>query len=78
MYLLETVIEGPNQPKLDIGKILRILLYVPTPTKLTNAISKTQISGPKKGEFSPKIPQMRPLFRFRRVLAVFGGFKPAE
>ena len=38
-------LEGTYQPKLDIGKVLRILSYVPTPTKLTNAISKTQFSG---------------------------------
>ena len=69
------MLEGPYQPKLDIGKVLRIFSYVPTPTKLTNAISKTQLSGPKKGGFSPKIPQMCPLFRFWRV---FSGFKPAE
>ena len=43
---------------------LRIFLYVPTPTKLTNAISKTQLSGPKKGVFLPKIPRMWPFFVF--------------
>ena len=57
---------------------LRIFLYVPTPTKLTNAISKTQLLGPKKGVFLPKIPRMWPFFCFLRVLAVFSGFKPAE
>ena len=57
---------------------LRIFSYVPTPTKLTNSISKTQLSGPKKGGFSPKIPRKCPLFCFWRVLAVFSGVKPAE
>ena len=46
---------------------LRIFSYVSTPTKLTNAISKTQLSGPKKGVFLPKIPRKCPFF-------VFGGF----
>ena len=57
---------------------LRIFSYVPTPTKLTNATSKTQLSGPKKGVFSPKIPRKCPFFCFWRVLAVFSGLKPAE
>ena len=41
---------------------LRIFSYVPTPTKITNSISETQLSGPKKGVFLPKIPRMWPLF----------------
>ena len=57
---------------------LRIFSYVPTPTKLTNAISKTQLSGTKKRVFSPKTPRKCPLFSFWRFLAVFSGFKPAE
>ena len=63
-FHMTSTIEGPYQPKLDIGKVLRIFFYVPTPTKLTNAISKTQLSGPKKGVFSPKPPQMCPPFSF--------------
>ena len=43
---------------------LRIFSYVPTATKLTNAISKTQLSGPKKGVFLPKIPRKCPFFVF--------------
>ena len=35
---------------------LRFFSYLPTPTKLTNAISKMQLSGPKKRVFLPKIP----------------------
>ena len=68
-------IEGPYQPKLDIGKVLRIFLYVPTTTKLTNAILKTQLSGLKKrcGSRLPP-PQMCPLFRFWRVFSGFGRF----
>ena len=61
LYSLIPEVEGPYQPKLDIGKVLRIFSYVPTPTKLTNAISKTQLSGPKKGGFSLKIPKCAPL-----------------
>ena len=57
---------------------LRIFSYVHNPTKLTNAISKTQLSGPKKGVFLPKIPRMWPFFCIWRVLAVFSGLKPAE
>ena len=49
---------------------LRMFSYVRTPTKLTNAISKTQLLGPKKGGFSPKIPRMWPFF----VFGVFSGF----
>ena len=44
--------------------------YVRTPTKLTNATSKTQLLAPKKGGFSPKIPRMWPFFCIWRVLAV--------
>ena len=43
------------------------IYYVHTPTKITNAISKTQFSGPKKGVISPKIPRKCPFF----VLGVF-------
>ena len=57
---------------------LRIFSYVPTPTNLTNAISKTQLSGPTKGVFWPKIPRKCPFFCFWRVLAGFSGLKPAE
>ena len=46
---ISRMLEGPYQPKLDIGKVLRIFSYVPTPTKLTSLISKTQLLGPKKG-----------------------------
>ena len=43
---------------------LRMFSYICTPTKITNAISKTQILGPKKGRFLPKIPLMWPFFVF--------------
>ena len=43
---------------------LKKRLYVPYPTKLTNTISKTQLLGPKKGGFLPKIPRMWPFFVF--------------
>ena len=43
---------------------LRIVSYVPTPTKVTTAISKTQLPGPKKGVFSPKITRKCPFFVF--------------
>ena len=33
---------------------LRMFLYVRTPTKITNAISKTQLLGQKKGEVLAK------------------------
>ena len=48
---------------------IRMFSYVRTPTKLTKAISKTQLSGPKKGGFSPKIPRMWTFFCIWRVLA---------
>ena len=57
---------------------LRMFSYVCIPTKVTNAISKTQFLGPKKGGFSPKIPRMWPLSCIWLVLAVFSGLKPAE
>ena len=69
---------GSIPAKVEYWEGLRIFSYVPTPTKLTNDISKTQLPGPKKGRFSPKIPQMCPFFCFWRVLAVFSRFKPAE
>ena len=50
----QSFLEGLYQPKWNIGKVFRIFSYVPTSTELTNAISKTQLSGPKKGGFSPK------------------------
>ena len=77
-WCCSVALEGPYQPKLDIGKVISIFSYVPTPTKLTNAISKTQLSGEKKGGSRQNPPQMCPLFRFWRVLAVFSSFKPAE
>ena len=49
---------------------LRTFSYVPTPSKLTNAISITQFSGPKKGVFLPTIPRKCPFFCYWRVLAV--------
>ena len=67
---MEVGVEVPYQPMLDIGKVLRILSYLPTPTKLTNAISKTQLSGPKKGGFSPKPPKCAPFSVFGVFLAV--------
>ena len=57
---------------------LRIFSYVPTPTKLTNEISKTQLLSPKKGVFLPKIPRKCPFFVFVFVLVIFSGLKPAE
>ena len=43
---------------------LRIFPYVPTPTKITNAISKMELLGPKKGMFLPKRPLMWSFFVF--------------
>ena len=43
---------------------LRIVSYMPTHTKFTNAISKTQLLGPKKGVLTPKIPRKSPFFVF--------------
>ena len=63
-------IRGSIPAKIENWEGLRIFSYVPTPTKLTNAISKTQLSGPKRGRFLPKTPQMCPFFGFWRVLAV--------
>ena len=55
-----------------------MFLYVRIPTELTNAISKTQLLGQKKGGFLPNIPRMWPFFCIWRVLAVFSSLKPAE
>ena len=43
---------------------LRMFLYVRTPNKLTNAISKTQLLGPKKGGSRQKYPECGPFFVF--------------
>ena len=56
---------------------LRMFSYVRNPTKLTNAISKTQLLGPKKGGSRQKYPECGP-FCIWRVLAVFSGLKPVE
>ena len=78
-YHLDDICSRGSIPaKVGFWVILRIFSYVPTPTKLTNTISKTQLSGSKKEVFSPKIPQKCPSFCFWRFLAVFSGFKPAE
>ena len=74
----KSLIRGSIPAKVEYWEGLRIFSYIPTPTKLTNAISKTQLSGPKKGRFLPKIPQMCQFFGFWHVLAVFSSFKPAE
>ena len=55
---------GSIPVKVGLWVGLRIFSYVPTSTKLTNAISKTQVSGPKKGVFSLKIPRKCPFFVF--------------
>ena len=60
----KTPVRGFVPAKVGFWVGLRIFSYVPTPTKLTNAISKTQLSGPKKGVFSPKIPRKCPFFVF--------------
>ena len=58
-------VEGPYQPKLDIGKVLRIFLYVPTPTKLTNAISKTKKGAHLGGGGLARTPPfLEPKFAF--------------
>ena len=67
---------GSIPAKVEYWEGLRIFSYEPTPTKLTNAISKTQLSGPKKGRFLPKIPQMCPFFCFWRVLAFLAVLSP--
>ena len=56
---------------------LRMFSYMPTPTKVTNTISKTQLLGPKKGRVLAKNTPNVALFCFWRVLAVFSGLKPA-
>ena len=65
--VLKTKGRGSIPAKVGFWVGLRIFSYVLTPTKLTNAISKTQLLGPKKGVFLPKIPRMWPFF-------VFGAF----
>ena len=71
-------IRGSIPAKVGYWEGLRMFSYVPTPLNLLTKIQKTKLSGPKKGGFSPKIPQRCPLFRFWHVLAVFSRFKPAE
>ena len=73
-----SITRGSIPAKVGFWAGLRMVSYVRTPTKLTNEISKTQLLGPKKGGFSPKIPRMWPFFCIWRVLAVFSGLKPAE
>ena len=72
------LVRGSIPAKVVFWVGLRIFSYVPTPTKLTNAISKTKLSGPKKGVFLPKTPRMWHFFCIWRILAVFSGLKPPE
>ena len=59
-----SVRRGSIPAKVGFWVGLRMFLYVCIPTKLTNAIPKTQLLGPKKGGVSPKIPPMWPFFVF--------------
>ena len=61
------VTRGSIPAKVGLWVGLRIFSYVPTPTKITDEISKTQLASPKKRLFSPKIPRMWPF-------SVFGVF----
>ena len=61
-YTIRGVFRGSIPAKVGFWVGLRIFSYVSTPTKLTNTILKTQLSGPKKGAFLPKIPRMWPFF----------------
>ena len=61
---LKTYSRGSIPAKVGFWVGLRMFSYVRTPTKLTNAISKTQLLGQKKGGFSPKNPRMWPFFVF--------------
>ena len=58
--MFEHYIRGSIPDKVGFWVGLRIFSYVPTPTKMTNAISKTQLSGPRKGggltKNTPKVP----------------------
>ena len=58
------VSRGSISAKVGFWVGLRFFSYVPTPTKLTNAISKTQLSDPKKGVFLPNYPESAPFFVF--------------
>ena len=62
--------KGSIPAKVGFWVGLRIFSYVPTPTKLTNAISKTHFSGPKKGCSCQKYPESAPFL----FLACFSGF----
>ena len=54
--ILMVIVRGSIPAKVGFWVGLIMFSYVRTPTKLTNAVSKTQFSGPKKGRFLPKIP----------------------
>ena len=49
---------------------LRMFSYVCTPTKLTNAITKTELLGKKRGGSRQKYSECGPFF----VFGVFSGF----
>ena len=63
-FIWTPLTRGSIPGKVGFWVCLKIFLYVHTPTKLINAISKTQLSGPKKGVFLPKIPRKCPFFCF--------------
>ena len=75
---ISTTSRGSIPAKVGFWVGLKKFSYVCTPTKLSNAISKPQFLGPKKGGFSTKIPGTWPFFCIWRVLVVFSGLKPAE
>ena len=73
-----STVRGSIPAKVGFWVGLRNFSYVPTPTKITNAISKTQPFGSKKGGVLAKNTPNVALFCIWRVLAVFSGLKPAE
>ena len=78
MDIWYTISRGSIPAKVGFWVGLGIFLYVRTPTKLTNTISKTQLTGPKNGGVLAKNTPNVALFCILRVLATFGGLKPAE
>ena len=55
---------GSTPAKVGFWVGLRMFSYVRTPTKLTNAISKTQLLGKKRGGSRQKYPECGPFFVF--------------
>ena len=77
-WLGDTGNRGSIPAKVGFWVGLRMFSYVHTPTKITNAISKKQLLGKKKGGVLAKNTPNVALFCIWRVLAVFSGLKPAE